>query len=130
MEEVLAPALKQVRGPVLEQVWEPVLEQVLGPVLEQVLGPALEQTLKQELEQEMSWLPGGGQLGGGSCPSMQVHGVAVGEEGEKEQEGGGERGGREGEGGTWVTKGAVQMDIGHASTGGEVQGGLPTLAPD
>ena len=43
---------------------------------------------------------------------------------------GGEIGGREGVGGTWVTKGAVQMDIGHASTGGEVQGGLPTLAPD
>ena len=88
MEEVLAPALKQILGPVLEQVLKPVLEQVLGPVLEQVLGPALEQTLKQELEHEMSWLPGGGQLGGGSCPSPQVPDVAVGEEGEKEQEGG------------------------------------------
>ena len=78
----------------------------------------------------MSWLPGSGQLGGGSCPFPQVPNVAVGEEGEKEHEGGGEREGREGEGGTWVTKGAVQIYLGHASTSGEVQGGLHTLAPD
>ena len=41
-----------------------------------------------------------------------------------------DRGGRKGVGGTWVTNGAVQLDIGHASSGGEVQGGLPTLAQD
>ena len=46
--------------------------------------------------------------------------------GKKEEQGEG----RGGVGGTWVTKGAVQLNIGHASSGGEVQGGLPTLAPD
>ena len=46
----------------------------------------------------------------------------------RSREGG--RRGREGVWGTWVAKGAVQLDICKASTGGEVQGGFTTLSPD
>ena len=78
---------------------------------------------------QLSWqgLPDVGQLVGGF--SRLAHGVEVGEEGmgETEQM---KEGRREGVGGTWMTKGAVESDGGHAVVGGEVEGGLAPHGPD
>ena len=91
--------------------------------------------MKQRLQEKwlktlgkFPWLPGVGQLKGGFSPVLKDHDAVVGEEEEQEGEWGRRRG--EGMGGTWVAKGAVQLDICDASTGFECQGGFTILGPD
>ena len=48
----------------------------------------------------------------------------------REGRGRGSRGRREGVGGTWRTKGAIESDGGDTVVGGEVKGGLTPSGPD